>query len=166
MQQQHQFKCDKCKATFANAVGLRSHQATHIASTIKYSSVDQQRRVYANTGQKTHPCDLCDATFTRPSVLRSHMRTRHTGERPYECDYCGKSYHSSDARRKHQRNHCYIKTPMTAQQCKDTFAQPSTVAGASDEAPFTCQPCRIHVKCEPNEEEGATLTDPSIKTGC
>lgn len=122
------YKCDLCKASFAQRSNLMSHKrATHF-------------------NDKRYKCDTCDRSFKRRRLLEYHIKATHTGERPYKCEVCNSTFVYPEHFKKHQRIHSGVK-PFTCEVCGKAFNSRDNRNAHryvhSDKKPYECLVCGL-----------------------
>lgn len=103
------FKCDKCEKTFLTKSHLKRHAIIHIPKD-----------------QLEHKCDRCDKVFAWASALNAHIKS-HTGEKRFKCGICGRMFLHLNSLRSHMSNRHTVNGKFICVVCKECFDEPTNL---------------------------------------
>ena len=145
IENEHPYKCEKCKRSFKYQRNLKMHiEIVHgeqeaykcliCAQEIRTKGnlkrhLEEQHRIFdlENTIQaketiKTFVCDLCGRNFKRKEHLQTHMKVHTASQSKVTCPVCGKQFSSQITLDRHQILHSSHRDQFACDTCQKTFS--------------------------------------------
>ncbi|XP_042354075.1 zinc finger protein 852-like [Plectropomus leopardus] len=125
----YEFKCKFCHATFKTKAGKFTHQEIHVTEGKPYKCPDcsetfatnKERSIHLedHRGPRQSKCHICGVEFRSPPYLQRHLAV-HTGEKPFKCSVCDRGFNQASHLKSHMRLHTGER-PFKCQHCDKCF---------------------------------------------
>ncbi|XP_042354262.1 zinc finger protein 429-like [Plectropomus leopardus] len=125
----YEFKCKFCHATFKTKAGKITHEQIHVTEGKPYKCPDcsetfasnKERRIHLedHRGRPQLKCHICGIEFLWPLSLQRHLAV-HTGEKPFKCPECQRGFNQASHLKSHMRLHTGER-PYKCPHCDKCF---------------------------------------------